>query len=149
MAKKDFSESFIELYKLNIETLDSQHFEGLSILYEMKKHINDGETSEQYHKNMPELISRIYQYARFHLPFEEKFLESIDYPYLEEHKNQHKILYSRITGFFDDYSRNGLISDEDLLQFVELWLKDHIKDHDKKFADYIALNNIDCDKYLK
>ncbi len=48
------------------------------------------------HKNdLKQILKQLFQYVKIHFKDEEKFIESIDFPLIEEHKKSHQILLKK------------------------------------------------------
>ncbi|MBN2659176.1 MAG: hemerythrin family protein [Spirochaetales bacterium] len=130
-------------YRINIDEIDEQHSRWLEIYQESLSlasgHDHDDETQEK----MKILVAKMYEYARAHLKFEEKFMESIGYPVLVEHKLQHLELDKSISDLFVKLFNGDPIDKEKLISQIKVWLYQHILDHDKKIADYVSEKGID------
>lgn len=82
--------SWHEFYSLDVDFLDEEHKKLLAIVREVKKAIeeNDMEIASQE-------LGYLLECAETHFKSEEKYLEELNYPGLEEHKKFHQELITQ------------------------------------------------------
>lgn len=67
--------------------LDKQHeliFEITNLANDLALNIQDNNT--QHKNDLKQILVKLFQYIKIHFKDEEKFMESIDFPLIEEHK---------------------------------------------------------------
>jgi hemerythrin len=70
-----------------------------------------------------------------HFNDEEKYMESIEFPNLEIHKNIHKQLLEKV-GEFGQMIESGNLDKGQLVNFLKMWLKSHIMGIDMKYGEH-------------
>lgn len=78
-------------------------------------------------------------YAKNHFLYEERMMEKMGYPDLEDHKKLHSIFVEKMMGHQRKYlkktdERAVLVSEMD--KFLRDWLLDHVTNADKKMVEY-------------
>jgi len=85
------------------------------------------------------VLDELISYIRYHFKNEEDLMEQCNYPDLEDHKLIHSHMISEV----NDLHRRFLSDDEtigdELSQFLQMWLMNHIIIEDKKFRPFILL----------
>jgi len=72
-----------------------------------------------------------------HLRDEEKFMERIGYPELEDHIRLHRSLVSMVKEVRDDFERNDPKAFSQSLSLIMSWLLTHIKKSDRKYGMFL------------
>ncbi len=130
MAKKLFD--FDSEFRLGIDLVDNEHVKLVDMLNEVHTLLGDGkrEEAKQYFN---EALS---SYVNEHFANEEKFMESIGFPFINEHRKIHENfkqsfyeLRPRVESS-DDAAFRSALSD------AFTWLIAHIGRTDKKYATF-------------
>lgn len=119
-----------DAYSIGHEEIDKEH-EKLFIL--AKKVTNCQDDKNEIMKAIKELI----KYTKFHFAHEEKYMQSIDFIFLEEHKILHKDMVKKINDLIQNI--NFLSSNEIKIQLSTLINKNivqHILTEDKRVHHY-------------
>ena len=121
---------------VNNDVIDSQHqqlFDKINIL--LTAMIED--RAEHVVDDMVEFFKH---YMEEHLQYEEKFLEEIHYPAIDEHKNEHQKFvdkYHELQARLDQTDdKNHLVIE--IENFMGSWLTSHILVEDQKYKKYIS-----------
>lgn len=115
-----------DVYKIGHEKVDSEHQK----LFELANHITDNlEDKDAILKSVKELV----KYTKFHFANEEQYMKSVNFPFLEEHKQLHKNMVDKVTSILAKLStmKPADIASE-LLQFMKESIIKHILTEDKK-----------------
>jgi hemerythrin-like metal-binding protein len=83
-----------------------------------------------------QLLNELIQYTLTHFSDEEKFMESIGYPGINEHKMQHKWLVTRVTEFKAEFDAGTGKIDQKILIFLKSWIMNHIQSDDIKYGNH-------------
>lgn len=75
-------------------------------------------------------------YTQKHFADEEAFMQSIEYPGLDEHKAKHRKLFEDLSNFIEVFNRTGDI-DDSFFAFLKMWLRGHIVYIDGKYHQFI------------
>lgn len=83
-------------------------------------------------------IDFLAEYTVMHLAAEEKLMQEVNYPELENHKAIHEAFTSQVQTIRDAYSANpGSITAEHILKLMQDWFVHHIMDTDKGYMPYV------------
>lgn|SRR5574344_2288661 len=85
MTKDIANEELKSKLKMKIPILDYQHSFLIDLFYKLDNQIPEGE-------NIFKIFLEGNNYLKTHVDAEEKFMKTINYPYYEEHKNEHAII---------------------------------------------------------
>lgn len=134
-------------YILNIPQIDAQHKEWISIFDDLRAYVE----SNHYQKindGIKVFLERIYAYVEFHFDYEEKILYEMNYPGYVEHKKEHDNLIRAIHGYLECFFSGKIVSVDNILSIVEIWIEDHILLMDKDYAQYITEKNIEVEAVI-
>ncbi|WP_207477240.1 bacteriohemerythrin [Arenibaculum pallidiluteum] len=82
-----------------------------------------------------EILSELADYTAAHFEREERFMERVRYPGIDEHRLNHSQLIGSLSRIIYDFEM-GRPVDQPLLDFLRHWLTDHIMRFDKRLAAY-------------
>ncbi len=123
-----------EKASVGISEIDAQHqkfFEYVNSYYDLCN-------SNNYNpKKAREMMSEILSYARKHFSTEERYFEKYNYPNMNEHKEEHLELLNKALIIYDSFNgeKEGSLA---FLEFLKNWLEKHLKEEDKKYAEYFS-----------
>ncbi|AJC86610.1 bacteriohemerythrin [Campylobacter sp. RM16704] len=86
-----------------------------------------------YKTEVKELLCDLFDYMQVHFKDEEEYMESINYPYLVEHKAMHKKIIKDMCCLIVDCSTTNDLK-EKLYEIVSVWLLEHVLEHDMKIG---------------
>lgn len=83
-------------------------------------------------------MGELWNYTKVHFGREEDSMRQTEYPRRTAHKKEHEDLLARFDYLTERLAASGpeAIGD-DVIRFMEEWLKDHIMSFDKQYADYL------------
>lgn len=117
------------------DTIDSQHKKLLTQINKIIKAITfNAEVLE-----IKEILTFFDDYINEHFSYEEKYMKSINYPYIEEHKEKHKDFIKNYIKFKDEFNKN-INKDKiilDIENYIGKWWIDHIGKEDKKYQLFL------------
>ena len=132
MAKKIFD--FDLEFKLGIEAIDAEHVKLVDMLNQTHELLGEGKKDE----------ARIYfgqtlsAYVNEHFANEEKFMENIGFPGLEEHKKIHdnfKKSFQELAPTIESFDESAF---RQALSDAFTWIITHIGKTDKKYVTYFV-----------
>ena len=119
-------------YNINNFKIDKEHQQLFTIAREalsISKLKNDSEIRTK----LKEIISKLFKYVNIHFVDEQKYMEEIAYPELDEHKFLHKNMLNMLTKLIADLNTMELKTIEvSLFNFIEEYFIRHIVLEDKK-----------------
>jgi len=112
--------------------MDIQHKRLIEIINELFIHFNKGNAQEVSLQILDKMVS----YSTFHLDAEEKHLEKIDFPYIDEHKAMHEIYKKKINLFRNKIGLGSEHVHYEIFNYLKDWWTNHILEEDMKYFDY-------------
>ena len=124
--------SWEKVYKLGVEEIDSQHKFFIGLLQASMEAPDDADQQEA----LGYLLQRLLLYAEFHFKTEEGIMSRKQYPVLEQHKQIHEELLAEAERLYAEWT-NGSFRKIQLVQFLWIWLRDHIGSVDRSFGEFL------------
>ncbi|QAA33704.1 bacteriohemerythrin [Clostridium manihotivorum] len=122
-------------YELGMEKIDAEHRKLFDIAnkgYELL--VNDFYV-DKYDRIM-DIIIELKDYAQFHFTAEEEYLASIGYKKLFSHKIEHDSFIQKVSNVnLNDVDSNQDKYVQDLLDFIVMWIKEHIMEKDREYVN--------------
>ncbi len=119
-------------YELGIPEIDEQHKKWLELLNQFY----DGLSSDNVELLLPQMIAEASDYGKFHFGEEEKFMERIGYPKLDEQKALHRDIAAKISTFREKVERGQPLMSLSVTNEFKAWFREHILIEDKKISEY-------------
>ncbi len=114
-----------ETYAVGNDNIDEQHKK----LFALAKSVSDMTDTKQVKSRFMDL----FKYTREHFCAEEQMMEHMGYPKLNEHRELHEELITKLSNL----STRSFDTDHFISQFQKFvydWLVDHIMNHDKEYS---------------
>lgn len=122
-------------FSVNVEELDHQHKKWISIINDLHEILISGNVSV-LQKATEDSLDAMLEYALMHFAYEERYMEKIGYPGLLQHREKHLEFKSTMLGYYTDIKSGTLILSTKLMKTLINWLKNHILEEDKQYAQY-------------
>ena len=116
-------------YDLKVDAMNGEH----KILINKMNQLHA--SWEAQGEDVPERFQDLAAYAVQHFEEEEKYMESIGFPELGVHKQIHKGLLEKVTGYGEQLSEKGQLPGE-FFDFLKIWLASHICGIDMKYGEH-------------
>lgn len=126
-----------ESLSLDIQEIDDQHKKFMEIMNDLLSAVKSGKSKEV----QSEIIDQLIGYAFYHFSKEERYFETSNYPYKDEHKKEHESFVDKVIEFKKDYEANKITLSIDMINFMNDWWVNHIRTTDKKLQPYINEQN--------
>ncbi len=126
-----------EEMSVGIDELDLDHRNLLRLMNELK----DGGDIEASLKvqAINAVFSSLIDYTNSHFQREESVMQASGYPYLENHRQVHRLYKQEVERKKIQHERNPQDTDVDVLcEFMESWFRDHIMTMDMSYKDWIG-----------
>ena len=121
-------------YSVGVEILDDQHRALLTLLNELHAASMRGKAQEVAGR----LIDQVISIANEHFAAEERFMESIKFPGLAEHRAKHKEMTGKVAEFVARHKKGDTTVYTQLLYFMRDWLSNHMLTVDGEYAAWLA-----------
>ncbi|HFW6689604.1 TPA: hemerythrin domain-containing protein, partial [Campylobacter jejuni] len=89
----------------------------------------------QYKNDLKQILTKLFQYVKIHFKDEEKFMESIDFPLIEEHRKSHQILLKKTKELLE-HSNDIVKMSFELSTLTKDWILDHFAIEDLWIANF-------------
>lgn len=122
-----------DLYMLDIQTMDAQHIEIHTIAHNLETLFQNTTDSKKLLAACNDLVIA----SRKHFDSEERLMLKYFYPDTEAHIGLH-MTYTNILATLIGNIKGGFKSEaKDTLTYLLAWHRDHIRQADKQYAQYI------------
>lgn len=121
---------------VGIKELDEHHQKLIELVNKLHGMMKIGKGREVIEK----VLQRLFDYAKVHFSIEESYMQKANFPYLEQHKQEHSKLVNKLNKFDNDMKQGKATLTIELLNFLKDWLSDHIKKSDKKYSSFLSNN---------
>lgn len=119
-------------YNINDFKIDKEHQKLFTIAREAMN-ISKLKDDEKVTDKLKDIITKLFDYVGTHFTNEQKYMESIDYPELENHKILHKNMLIMLTTLISELNKMELKDiEKSLFNFIEEYFIRHIVLEDKK-----------------
>jgi hemerythrin len=122
-------------YVLGIPGIDVQHKKLIEITNTLFSACRRGtkHAKRQFFKAVREVVD----YIRYHFASEEKLLERLQYPGMEQHKLEHAQFVRDVVAKVQDFKNGKKFAPNLLARYLRDWILSHVAMTDKDYADYL------------
>lgn len=131
MVTTDLSYAWNDACSVGIQEVDEQHKVLLQLLDALHLAIRAGQGAESL-----AVLNQLVDYTRHHFTMEESLMRVTNYPDFAPHKELHQNLMAQIHKVQDELAGGQLDLDGEMLQFVKIWLIQHINETDRRFGKF-------------
>jgi len=125
-------------YSVGVDAMDLQHKRLIGLINDLDELIQKGGHFDE----LGPVLDGVIDYTTTHFASEEAFMESKDYPDIEEHKESHRALLKQANSLRENAKQGDRETMNRLLIFLQTWLVGHIVGIDKQYGDH-ALQHAD------
>ena len=126
-----------DIYSVGNATIDAEHKQLFDIAQEAFFDVDEKEKTSKIKR----ILTDLYDYMKTHFSHEEKFMEEINYPKIEEHKKLHREIISKINDFVKQLPTMNINSfEKELARIIDISLVHHIIQEDRKIITWEKAN---------
>jgi hemerythrin-like metal-binding protein len=125
-------------YSVFVKEIDDQHKQLIDILNELY----DAYINNLHPEKVNKTIDQLMEYATVHFATEEKYFKQFGYKETDEHVEDHRLFLIRVEAFRLDYKKNKTILSLQIINFLQEWIKHHIRNVDKKYITCFKNNGL-------
>lgn len=130
---KEFVE-WNDKYNVNIEIIDRQHRELLSLTNELFNACTQGrDEANEFFKNA---IRKSVEYVKTHFRTEQDLMIKYKYPQYKTHRQEHEIFIKKILEYVERYEKKKQFVPNHYVRFLREWLLKHIAVSDKQYESF-------------
>ena len=122
-------------FSVGFDPIDDQHKVLVGMTNEMFQACEQGVIAADM--AFLQIIQKALGYAETHFSDEEGYLREVNYPYLDEQKEQHEDFVAEVQKSIEEFEA-GNIEPVYLARYLKKWLLNHIAVYDKKYSPYLA-----------
>lgn len=120
-------------YEIKVAEIDMQHRQLVGLINELSAAM----MARQGHRAVHHVLGELINYTQGHFATEEALMQKMNYPGLDDHRQEHLSLAGKVLAYQEHYTRDKELGSSELLDFLCAWLKNHILVSDKAFGTYI------------
>ena len=117
---------------VDLPMIDEQHKKLISLSNGLLQAMVNGMGQDVLEDTFKELRD----YTCYHFDDEEKYMQEIGYPHIDAQRAAHKKLTQDVDAFHDRLL-NDNVSPNDVLDFINGWIINHITQMDSKIAEFV------------
>jgi len=126
--------TWLPTYSVNLPPIDDQH----KHLFDLLNRLHDEVVVKKSgHEAVGTALDELIQYTKTHFELEERFLASMQYPEIAQHKAKHEALTKRVMKLQQDFTEGKTTVAAELMNLMRSWLSDHILKTDKRYAAFL------------
>tara|TARA_R110001583_G_scaffold72108_1_gene202279 strand:+ start:323 stop:727 length:405 start_codon:yes stop_codon:yes gene_type:complete len=126
-----------EEYATGQPEIDQQHQQLFALLDKLYDAVCAGGDDSEGQSAVEEVVTELVSYTRSHFFLEESLMRESGYFGLEQHQQEHQRLLSMVDEKMAALRRGDKIISIDLLEFMHLWLAQHIMKSDGQLAQFL------------
>jgi len=126
--------TWLPTYSVNLPPIDEQHKRLFDLINRLHDEIVIKKSSPQV---IGAALDELIQYTKIHFELEERFLASMQYPEIAQHKAKHEALTRRVIKLQQDFTAGKITVAAELMNLMRSWLRDHILKSDKRYAAFL------------
>ncbi|MBN2663837.1 MAG: hemerythrin family protein [Bacteroidales bacterium] len=119
-----------ENFSVNDEKIDFQHQKLINLINKFY----DAFSNASAVNILSDILNEMLDYAKYHFTEEEKIFKSKNITLSDKHKEEHNFFISKTEKFIDKFQENDVTLSIEVMNFLRLWLYDHILIKDKSIA---------------
>ncbi|MGV8121503.1 MAG: bacteriohemerythrin [Candidatus Xenobiia bacterium LiM19] len=98
--------------------------------------INDAMQKGKGKEVIPPILVKLMNYTKVHFSREEEMMKKYSYPEYAEHKSAHDRLITEVEKLKLEYEKGSLSVPIKMLNFLHMWLVDHIQHTDRRYGAF-------------
>lgn len=132
-------------YSIGHKKLDEQHKTIIGLINQLAVDYHSAFGADLYIFTIKELKN----YVQWHLHYEEKIMEAIGYPDLENHIKIHMGFSNKVEELTVSLNEIPPTMKDDIIDFLNSWLKSHILVEDMKLKPYLQKHYSSTPEYIE
>jgi hemerythrin-like metal-binding protein len=122
-----------------VESIDREHKDLVALANDLDAALVARQSGEQINA----VLMKLYKYATVHFGNEERLMRAIEYPDFSIHRSEHAKFLNKLDELSYRVQANIAQIAKIILDFLTVWLQDHISKTDVLLGRYMTENNID------
>ncbi|WP_421903566.1 bacteriohemerythrin [Maridesulfovibrio sp.] len=118
---------------LGIEEIDEQHRSLIGMVNDVLEAFEKGEKDTAVDR----MLGQLHEYTVLHFNAEEKYMEKIEYPHIQEHRQLHAKLKGSVKSLRAARFHYEEVTPETIKELISSWLLEHILREDYKIVQFV------------
>jgi hemerythrin len=118
---------------IGVQAMDDQHGILMDTLNELRRMIVRGEER----RDICLQLERLIEFTQMHFQSEEQLLRQQRFPDVEEHRNAHHALLTRLYQAREHVSREETVHFSSVLEFLPAWYHQHVEEVDQPYGSWL------------
>lgn len=135
---RQFNMDWSDRFALGIDLMDQQHKVLFRLIDQLAQAIQH-ETSEAELQN---IFGQLHDYTLTHFATEERLMAQYAYPADQDHQASHRTLEQTLEQLVERAKGGEPLVSIQTMNFLRLWLYNHIDGTDRQFADYLKAKGV-------
>jgi hemerythrin-like metal-binding protein len=123
-------------YSVHVHSIDFQHKKLFHLAGELHRGMVAGDSKPV----LGQMLDHLLYYTEMHFAYEERLLEHAHTPNVAARKKEHEALMRKLGDFQRDFEKGKAIFTIGLLQFLRMWLQQHMLESVRKPARPVSRN---------
>ncbi|HIJ81727.1 MAG TPA: bacteriohemerythrin [Desulfuromonadales bacterium] len=123
-------------FATGIERFDSAH----KVLFRMVNELHDAMQEKRSHEAIGAILSGLADYTVNHFAEEERSFAQTGFSDEQSHRQLHRQLVDQVTGLIGRFNAGEVLLTQEVINFLQDWLTNHIKGVDKKYGPHLIKN---------
>lgn len=125
-------------FTVAVEKYDNAH----KVLFNMVNDLADAMQQKKSKEAVGRVLNGLAEYTINHFADEERTFAQSHYPEEAQHKALHKKLLDQVTDLINKFNAGETLIAQDVINFLQDWLINHIKGVDKRYGPHLNKNGI-------
>lgn len=125
-------------FSVGVDKYDNAH----KVLFNMVNDLADAMQQKKSKDAIGRVLNGLAEYTINHFADEERSFAQSNYPEERQHKELHKKLLEQVTGLIGKFNAGEPLIAQDVINFLQDWLINHIKGVDKRYGPHLNKNGI-------
>ncbi len=125
-------------FTVGVDKYDNAH----KVLFNMVNDLADAMQQKKSKEAVGRVLNGLAEYTINHFADEERSFAQTHYPEETQHKALHKKLLEQVTELIGKFNAGETLIAQDVINFLQDWLINHIKGTDKKYGPHLNKNGI-------
>ena len=120
----------------------AQYDNAHKVLFKMVNDLHDAMQQKRSKEAIGQILNGLAEYTVNHFADEERAFAKTNYPEEAQHKLLHKKLIDQVVELQGKFQSGETVLSQDIINFLQDWLINHIKGVDKKYGPHLNKNGI-------
>jgi len=120
------------LMSVEVDEMDAEHRRLIGLVNTLSEAMRSGRGRQE----MIRTFDALADYTRTHFASEERYMSSIGYPRLEEHRREHQELIDSVARLKRKFEAGDAVACMRVMGFLGEWVRRHIRKSDKLYGEY-------------